>query len=38
MTSTRYFDGPGNYGVVKKLRDNDEDLHTDKQVDNIMIL
>lgn len=24
--------GPATYGVVKKLRDNDMDLHTDKQV------
>lgn len=24
--------GPGAYGVVKMLRDNDMDLHTDKQV------
>ena len=24
--------GPATYGVVKKLRDNDMELHTDKQV------
>ena len=24
--------GPATYGVVKRLRDNDMDLHTDKQV------
>lgn len=24
--------GPGKYGIVKRIRDNDPDLHSDKQV------
>ncbi len=30
--------GPATYGVVKKLRDNDMDLHTDRQVTHLLIL
>lgn len=24
--------GPGKYGIVKRIRDNDPDLHSDKQM------
>ena len=30
--------GPATYGVVKKLRDNDMELHTDRQVCLLMVL
>ena len=40
-TSERYSgmeSGPATYGVVKRLRDNDMDLHTDKQVTVLIML
>jgi len=32
LVLTYLFAGPATYGVAKRLRDNDESLHTDKQM------